>query len=91
MSKLQWVFLTGFRSYSCQDFESIEEFFSPITLILGWNGSGKSTILEVLKFLICGSYPPSTGNGWSFIWDPGISNQSEMKACAKLLFKTVGG
>ena len=91
MSKLERLCLTGFRSYSSKDFELIEEFFSPVTLLLGRNGSGKSTVLEVLRFLLCGSYPPSTANGRAFLRDPALDSQSETKACAKLVFRTVGG
>lgn len=50
------------------------EFFSPLTIILGKNGSGKTTILEVLGFIIGGSFPPFSIKARSFLRNPKLDN-----------------
>ena len=90
MSTLKRLGLAGFRSYGIEEMEKID-FNVPLTLILGKNGSGKSTILEVLWYLITGIFPPNTKKGRSFIWDPIYDNQAETKACGKLSIQMKSG
>jgi AAA15 family ATPase/GTPase len=48
----------------------IINFNTPLTLIVGYNGSGKTTIIECLKYATTGLLPPNTGKGAAFIHDP---------------------
>ncbi len=90
MSTITRLGITGFRSYSCKSVEVIE-FFSPLTAILGKNGSGKTTITEVLKYAICGALPPNSERGKTFIRDPKLDANTESKANVKLLVKSITG
>ncbi|CAM9975589.1 unnamed protein product, partial [Phaeothamnion confervicola] len=67
------------------------EFYSPLTMIVGENGCGKTTIIECLKLACTGSLPPGSRNGQSFIHDPKISGVADVKASIKLRFKAKGG
>jgi DNA repair protein RAD50 len=62
-----------------------------LTLILGCNGAGKTTIIESLRTMTAGSMPPNTHNGKTFLHDPRISNVAETKAFLKLKFTTTSG
>ena len=44
-------------------------FYQPLTLILGANGCGKTTIIESLRMATTGALPPNAGHGSSFIHD----------------------
>lgn len=90
MSSISKLAIRGIRSFSPFDEEKIE-FFRPLTMILGQNGAGKTTIIESLRTMTSGSLPPHTTGGKSFIHDPRISNVPETKASIKLKFSTVKG
>jgi len=90
MATIEKLGITGIRSYSNENLEVIE-FFKPLTLILGKNGAGKTSIIESLRFAICGVLPPSSNNGKSFLNDPRLKNQAETKAAVKLKFKAING
>ena len=45
-------------------------FTAPLTLIVGWNGSGKTTIIESLKYATTGDLPTNSKSGGAFIHDP---------------------
>lgn len=64
-------------------------FTSPVTLILGSNGSGKTTIIECLRNATTGDLPP--GQGKVFINDPKLNCEAEVNAQIKLLFRDVRG
>lgn len=57
----------------------IIQFFKPLTVIVGHNGSGKTvcharltqTIVECLKYAATGDLPPNTKGG-SFVHDPTV-------------------
>ena len=51
--------IRGIRSFS-PDHDEMIEFYSPLTMIVGANGCGKTTIIESLKFATTGSLPPNT-------------------------------
>jgi DNA repair protein RAD50 len=87
ISKLQ---IRGIRSFGPDQDENIE-FYSPLTMIVGQNGCGKTTIIESLKFACTGLMPPNAQKGQSFVNDPGMTDTAEVKAHIKLLFKNRGG
>lgn len=67
------------------------DFYRPLTLIVGQNGAGKTTIIECLKFACTGETPPNCKNGQAFVHDTRIAGEREVKAQIKLQFKSVTG
>ena len=90
MSSIEQLSIRGIRSFSPFDEEKIC-FLKPLTLILGQNGAGKTTIIECLRTMTAGSMPPHTMAGKTFLHDPRISNVPETKAAIKLKFTTTKG
>ena len=82
MSKLLSLEIKGIRSFNPKRFSKIE-FDTPLTLIVGRNGTGKTTIIECLKFLFTGDVPPNSRGG-AFIFDPKILNEIDVRAELKL-------
>ena len=58
------------------------EFFYPLTLIVGKNGSGKTTIIECLKMATTGDLPPNCKGGQAFVNDPNALSTSEARHAA---------
>lgn len=71
MSKLEKMSILGVRSFGPRHPEAIA-FNTPLTLIVGYNGSGKTTIIECLKYATTGELPPNSKSG-AFIHDPNVS------------------
>ncbi|KAI5359465.1 putative DNA repair protein Rad50 [Septoria linicola] len=90
MSKIQKLSICGIRSFDHKSTMAIE-FKAPLTLIVGMNGSGKTTIIECLKYVTTGELPPNCSNGQSFIHDPKMSGEKEVMAQVKLLFTGTDG
>lgn len=66
--------LYGIRSFGPEERDkAVIKFSSPLTLILGQNGCGKTTIIEALKYATCGEIPGGTDGGSGFIHDPKLS------------------
>ena len=86
-SQIQRLAIRGIRSFGSN--EEYIEFARPLTIILGANGSGKTTIIECLKIMASGTMPPSSNHGKSFIRDPKIDGVQEMMSSIKLKFKAV--
>lgn len=84
MSTLNKLAIRGIRSFDDKQI-SVIEFFSPVTVIVGHNGSGKTTIIECLKYATTGDQPPNTRGG-AFVHDPKMANEKEVKAQVKLRF-----
>ncbi|KAG8214897.1 hypothetical protein J3R82DRAFT_10069 [Butyriboletus roseoflavus] len=84
MSSLNKLAIRGIRSFDDKQV-SVIEFFSPVTVIVGHNGSGKTTIIECLKYATTGDQPPNTRGG-AFVHDPKMANEKEVKAQVKLRF-----
>lgn len=73
------VSILGVRSFGPNESDAgVIKFSSPLTLILGENGCGKTTIIEALKFACCGDVPGDTDKGSSFIYDPKLTLFSEV-------------
>ncbi|KAM0687048.1 DNA repair protein rad50, partial [Conglomerata obtusa] len=87
MTRLVKLMLRGIRSYNPNASNTIE-FASPLTLIVGQNGSGKTTIIEALKF-VCTNDLPQNSRGGAFIYDPKLLQQTDVKAQVKLKFVNV--
>lgn len=92
MSTLDKLSIRGVRSFgTAQRDEQMISFATPITLILGENGCGKTTIIECLKYALIGELPPGCSKGQSFVHDPKIFNVSESLGQVKLQVKNDGG
>jgi DNA repair protein RAD50 len=50
----------------------------PLTIIVGKNGCGKTTIIECMRFAITGTLPPGTSSGKYFIHDPAMEDATEV-------------
>ena len=89
MASLNKLAIRGIRSFDDKQI-AIIEFFSPVTVIVGHNGSGKTTIIECLKYATTGDQPPNTRGG-AFVHDPKMANEKEVKAQVKLRFHSANG
>jgi len=89
MSSIEKLLIRGIRSFS-PDSQNVIEFYSPVTIIVGHNGAGKTTIIECLKYATTGDLPPNAKGG-AFVHDPKLSSDSEVKAQIRLKFKNVRG
>lgn len=89
MSSLYKLSISGIRSFSPKDHETIQ-FGSPLTLICGQNGCGKTTIIESLKYVTTGDLPPNSKGG-AFVNDPTIADRLLVNAEIKLGFISVDG
>lgn len=92
MALLQSLQLQGIRSFGPEREDAqVVEFLSPVTLFLGVNGSGKTTIIESLKYACSGELPPNSENGRCFVFDPKINNFASTKGQIILKFFDVKG
>ncbi|GJQ67982.1 rad50 [Trypoxylus dichotomus] len=85
MAKLGRLQICGIRSFGPHD-DDVQDisFSSPVTLILGENGCGKTTIIESLKYACTGEYPEGSDKGAGFIQEPKLSASSTTKGFVKL-------
>jgi hypothetical protein len=58
---------------------------------LGYSYYYRTTIIESLKFAVCGAFPPGNKNGQTFVHDPRSIGQSKVKANIKLRITNRGG
>ncbi|KAI8979724.1 AAA domain-containing protein [Mycotypha africana] len=89
MSHIESMAILGVRSFS-PDEPSYIRFQSPLTLIVGPNGSGKTSIIECLRYACTGDFPPNSRGG-AFVHDPKLAGSDEVKAQIKLKFYSVNG
>ncbi|KAI8914853.1 AAA domain-containing protein [Powellomyces hirtus] len=87
MSQIDKLLIRGIRSFD-PNVANVIEFYTPLTIIIGHNGAGKTTIIECLKYATTGATPPNSKNG-AFIHDPKLAHETEVKAQVKLRFKNV--
>ena len=87
MTTIDKVAICGIRSYDPAALTVIK-FFKPLTIILGNNGCGKTTIIESLKYVCSGDVPPLSERGRTFVHDPHHCSVNVVKACVKVAFKT---
>lgn len=59
--------LRGIRSYSPFEHKTQVIEFMPLTLIVGNNGCGKTSVIEALKFIISGEEPPLSDSRRNFL------------------------
>ncbi|OQO01993.1 hypothetical protein B0A48_12466 [Cryoendolithus antarcticus] len=90
MSQIDKLSILGVRSFDNTHTTTIA-FSSPLTLIVGTNGSGKTTIIECLKYATAGELPPNCSKGAAWIHDPNLCHEKEVMAQVKLSFKAVDG
>eukprot|EP00927_Polykrikos_kofoidii_P032197 TRINITY_DN27501_c0_g1_i1.p1 TRINITY_DN27501_c0_g1~~TRINITY_DN27501_c0_g1_i1.p1 ORF type:complete len:1388 (-),score=286.67 TRINITY_DN27501_c0_g1_i1:222-4232(-) len=87
MTTITKLGIQGIRSFDHEHLEVLD-FERPVTLIVGPNGSGKTTIIECLKMASSGVLPPNARNGHGFVHDPQLAHLPEVKAQIRMLFKT---
>lgn len=91
MSKIEKMSILGVRSFGVEDRDKqIISFFSPLTVLVGPNGAGKTTIIECLKYVTSGDFPPGS-KGNSFVHDPKDVHETEVRAQIRLQFRDANG
>ncbi|MXQ83793.1 hypothetical protein E5288_WYG002362 [Bos mutus] len=91
MSRIEKMSIQGVRSFGIEDKDKqIITFFSPLTILVGPNGAGKTTIIECLKYICTGDFPPGT-KGNTFVHDPKVAQETDVRAQIRLQFRDVNG
>ncbi|XP_063784250.1 DNA repair protein RAD50 [Pseudophryne corroboree] len=91
MSKIEKMSILGVRSFGVEDKDKqVINFLSPLTVLVGPNGAGKTTIIECLKYITTGDFPPGTKGG-SFVHDPKIAHETDVRAQIRLQLRDVNG
>ncbi|XP_045467537.1 DNA repair protein RAD50 [Harmonia axyridis] len=92
MATLLKLQISGIRSFGPFE-EHIQtiSFDTPVTLLVGQNGCGKTTILEAIKYACTSDLPGGTARGQGFVHDPKISERGETKGQIKLKLIDVKG
>ena len=98
MVMLERLELTGFRLFGPhQEDQAVMNFVKEdgdlmeLVLILGQNGCGKTTIIECLKYVTTGDFPPGSDKGKSFIHNPKLAGETSVRGRVRLDFKAVDG
>ncbi|NXF06396.1 RAD50 protein, partial [Smithornis capensis] len=91
MSRIEKMSILGVRSFGVEDKDKqIISFLNPLTILVGPNGAGKTTIIECLKYMSTGDFPPGT-KGKTFVHDPKVAHETDVRAQIRLLFQDVNG
>lgn len=85
MALLHSLEICGVRSFSPESKETIR-FNTPVTLFLGQNGCGKTTIIESIRYALTSELPSGSSNGQGFLNDPKMSHKSQVRASIKIKF-----
>ncbi|CAG8461366.1 8092_t:CDS:1 [Acaulospora morrowiae] len=88
MSSIEKLQILGIRSFSHINPEVIK-FQTPLTVIVGPNGTGKTTIIECLKYATTGDMPAGTRIGGAFVHDPRLIQEQEVKGQVKLRLTSI--
>mmetsp|Transcript_6676 Transcript_6676/g.9616 ORF Transcript_6676/g.9616 Transcript_6676/m.9616 type:complete len:1419 (+) Transcript_6676:37-4293(+) len=91
MASINKLSVRGIRAFSPDDEEQVIAFCKPLTILVGANGCGKTTIIEALKYAITGSLPPGVKSGQAFVHDPKSVGSTTVKAAIKLRFTNRAG
>jgi DNA repair protein RAD50 len=93
MTSIEKVQICGVRSFDPNPAnQQFIQFHKPLTVILGKNGAGKTTIIEALLNACTGAMPPGSGTEkGSFVYDPKVVGETEVKAQIRLIFTGKGG
>lgn len=83
MSRVKRLSIRGIRNFG-DDNEELIKFTRPLTLIIGQNGVGKTTIIEALRYASTGEFPPGSDRGRGFIHDPRL--KKSVVGSAEILF-----
>lgn len=79
MSKVRRLSVRGIRNFGDDNDDALIRFSCPLTLILGPNGTGKTTVIEALKYATTGEFPPGSDKGKSFIHDPSLATTGSVR------------
>ncbi|XP_036381636.1 DNA repair protein RAD50 [Megalops cyprinoides] len=91
MSKIEKMSILGVRSFGVEDKDKqVISFFTPLTVLVGPNGAGKTTIIECLKYVTSGDFPPGS-KGSTFVHDPKDAHETDVRAQIRLQFRDVNG
>ncbi|RNF18301.1 putative DNA repair protein RAD50 [Trypanosoma cruzi] len=93
MTSIEQIQISGVRSFDPNPaHRQTIVFQKPLTVILGKNGAGKTTIIEALLNACTGQMPPGSGSEKSsFVYDPKVMGETDVKAQIRLLFTGRGG
>ncbi|MEE6479394.1 hypothetical protein FKM82_012238 [Ascaphus truei] len=91
MSKIEKMSILGVRSFGVEDKnKQVITFFTPLTILVGPNGAGKTTIIECLKYITTGNFPPGS-KGNTFVHDPKVAHETDVRAQIRLQLRDVNG
>ncbi|CAH1113234.1 unnamed protein product [Psylliodes chrysocephalus] len=90
MALLRSLEIIGIRNFSPEDKQTIY-FGTPVVLFQGQNGSGKTTIIESIRYALTGELPTGTDHGKGFVNEPKMSNKSTTKGSIKIKFSDTEG
>jgi len=91
MSVVDKLSILGIRAFGPNEEDrQVIQFEHPLTLIVGSNGAGKTTIIECLKFAATGEQPLNTKGG-GFVHDPKLAHENQTRAKVQLKCKTIQG
>jgi DNA repair protein RAD50 len=72
MSSVEKLLIQGIRSFSPET-PCYIHFYRPVTVIVGSNGAGKTSIIECLRYAASNDMPPVSKS--SFVHDPKVSSK----------------
>ncbi|KAK9884607.1 hypothetical protein WA026_007447 [Henosepilachna vigintioctopunctata] len=85
MATLIKLQISGIRSFGpCEDHLQQITFDTPVTLLVGQNGCGKTTIIEAIKYVCTGELPGGSSKGQGFVHYPKISDRFSTKGQIRL-------
>ncbi|PFH33508.1 RecF/RecN/SMC N terminal domain-containing protein [Besnoitia besnoiti] len=90
MATLERLGVQGIRCFAPDHLEVIA-FEKPLTVIVGHNGAGKTTVVECLKYATTGELPPCVDRGRGWLHDPRLLDAAEVKGQVRLRIHTKGG